>query len=158
MNLQQQIAQLVNSKIEGTDVYLVDIKVTPAKITVALDHPKNLALEFCVAVSRYLQEQLEETNVFESHELEVTSPGMEEPLLVLQQYHKRTGQRVSVITFDGLKRTGRLAGADESGIVLEEEVIRKEGKKKLVSMQELRLPFTAIKETRVLFSFDKITQ
>ncbi|MFM8432633.1 MAG: ribosome assembly cofactor RimP [Bacteroidota bacterium] len=148
----------MSSKIEGTEVYLVEIKVTPAKVTVILDHPKNLGLEVCVAISRYLQEQLEESNVFESHELEVTSPGMEEPLRVLQQYRKRTGQRVSVITFDGLKRTGKLVAADAEGILLEEESIKKEGKKKILEVQPVRLPFTSIKETRVLFSFDKIKQ
>lgn len=156
MNLQQRITDLVASKVEGTEVYLVEIKVSPAKVTVILDHPKNLGLEICVAVSRYLQEQLEESGVFESHELEVTSPGMEEPLRVLQQYRKRTGQRVSVITFDGLKRTGKLAATDEEGIVLEEELVKKEGKKKTNEVQSVRLPFTSIKETRVLFSFDKI--
>jgi ribosome maturation factor RimP len=130
--------------------------VTPAKVTVVLDHPKSLALDICVTVSRYLQEQLESSEVFESHELEVTSPGMEEPLRVLQQYHKRTGNKVSVITFDGLKRFGKLLAADSEGILLEEETIKKEGKKKLVVHEQLRLPFTSIKETRVIFSFDKI--
>ncbi len=65
-----------------------------------------MKLDDCIAINRYLQKELENTDVFEKHELEVGSPGMEEPLKVLKQFHKRIGQKVSVLTFDGIKRTG----------------------------------------------------
>lgn len=156
MNLQQQIQALVEEKIAGTDNYLVEIKVSPSKITVILDHPRSLNLDECVAVSRYLHEQLEPSNVFEKHELEVSSPGMEEPLKVLPQYHKRLNHRVSVLQFDGMKRTGLLRAADEHGILLDEEYTIKEGKKKTIGHREVTISYDQIKETRVIFSFDKI--
>lgn len=156
MNLQQQIQALVEEKIAGTDNYLVEIKVSPSKITVILDHPRSLSLDVCVAVSRYLHEQLETTEVFEKHELEVSSPGMEEPLKVLPQYHKRLNHRVSVLQFDGNKRTGILLSADTKGILINEEFTIKEGKKKTIGLRETAIPYDQIKETRVLFSFDKI--
>lgn len=156
MNLQQHIQALVEEKIAGTGAYLVEIKVSPSKITVILDHPKSLSLDQCVAVSRYLHEQLETSDVFEKHELEVSSPGMEEPLKVLPQYHKRLNHRVSVLQFDGIKRTGILKAADEKGIMLDEEFIIKEGKKKTTGYREATILYEQIKETRVIFSFDKI--
>lgn len=156
MNLQQQISSLVESKLSGSGNYLVEVKVSPSKITVVLDHPKSLSLDSCIMISRYLHEVLDESDVFEKHELEVTSPGMEEPLRVLQQYQKRLNHRVGVVTFDGLKRTGRLKEADAEGIVLEEETTIKSGSKRTVQLSDLRLPFSQIKETRVIFSFDKI--
>jgi ribosome maturation factor RimP len=156
MNLQEQIRSLVEKQIEGTEIYLVEVRVSPAKIVVTLDHPKNLPLDECVKISRYLHEQLDESDVFERHELEVGSPGMEEPLKVLQQYRKRINQRVSVITFDGLKRSGILKDADSDGLVLDEEFTVREGSKKSIAHREVRLPFEQIKDTRVIFSFDKI--
>lgn len=156
MNLQQQIQALVEEKISGTDNYLVEVKVSPSKIIVIIDHPRSLSLDECVAVSRFLQDRLETTDVFEKHELEVSSPGMEEPLKVLQQYHKRMNHRVAVVTFDGRKRTGILKEATGNGIVIDEEVTIKNGSKKSIELRELPLTFEQIKETRVLFSFDKI--
>ncbi|MFM2136479.1 MAG: hypothetical protein RL021_1879 [Bacteroidota bacterium] len=156
MNLQHQIQALVEEQIAGTDIYLVEVKVSPAKIVVTLDHPKNLPLDECVRVNRFLHERLDDTDIFERHELEVGSPGMEEPLKVLPQYRKRINQRVSVTTFDGLKRSGILKDADAEGLLLDEEYTVRTGSKKSTALREVRLPFTQIKETRVIFSFDKI--
>lgn len=156
MNLAQQIQSLVEQQIAGTEIYLVEVKTSPSKIIVTLDHPRNLPLDECVKISRFLHEQLEATDVFEKHELEVGSPGMEEPLKVLAQYRKRLNHRVAVITFDGMKRNGILKAADEAGILLDEEFTVREGSKKSIGHREVSLRFDQIKETRVIFSFDKI--
>lgn len=81
---------------------------------------------------------------------------MEEPLKVLQQYNKRIGKNVNVVTFDGLRHTGVLKAASTDGIELEETIIVKEGKKKEKQIQHITIPFSNIKETRVIFSFNKI--
>ena len=156
MSLKEQIAQLVEEKIASTDNFLVEIKTTPGKIAVIIDHPKGVKIEDCVAINRFLHEKLDETNIFDQHELEVGSPGMEEPLKILPQYKKRIGQQVSVLTFDGVKRKGTLLNADEIGIELNEENIVRTNNKKAVIHQLNIIPFTEIKETRVIFSFDKI--
>ncbi|TAH40380.1 MAG: hypothetical protein EYC69_11250 [Bacteroidetes bacterium] len=156
MNLKEQIVDLVSSKLEGTENFLVEVKVSPSKIIVSLDNPKGMKLDDCVSINRFLQQELENTDVFVKHELEVGSPGMEEPLKVLKQFHKRIGQKVSVLTFDGLKRTGTLLGADEKLLMLEEEVSVKTGKKKEIQKSRVEIPFDQIKETKVNFSFDKI--
>jgi ribosome maturation factor RimP len=156
MNIQEEVARLVGEKIASTENFLVEVKVSPGKIAVIIDHPKGVKIEDCVAINRYLHQQLDETDVFDRHELEVGSPGMEEPLKILPQYLKRLGQEVSVITFDGLKRKGILNSADSDHIEITEEVITREGKKKIHNKKVTSIPFTEIKETRVIFSFDKI--
>ncbi len=143
-------------KIAGSENFLVEVKVSPNKILVSIDHPKNVKIEDCVIINRFLQEKLENTDVFVRHELEVGSPGMEEPLKVLPQYSKRLGREVSVLTFDGLKRTGTLMKADAEGITLNEEITVKDGNKKEKQKKINSIPFTNIKETRVIFSFDKL--
>ena len=109
MALNDQIQSLVQEKIAGTENFLVEVKVSPSKVIVLIDHPQGIKIEDCVAVSRFLQEKLDTTDVFEKHELEVGSPGMEEPLKVLQQYIKRLGKNVAVTTFCGCEQhsTGR---------------------------------------------------
>ena len=157
MNIKEQIAQLVEEKIASTENYLVEVKIGSGKIAVIIDHPKGVKIEDCVAINRYLHEKLDEnSDIFEKHELEVGSPGMEEPLKILPQYKKRIGQPVSVLTFDGLKHTGVLIDADENGLEFDEEVAVGNGKKKEIEKKRNRILFTDIKETRVIFSFDKI--
>lgn len=142
--------------IASTENFLVEVKVNPGKIAVIIDHPKGVKIEDCVAINRFLHQKLDETTIFDRYELEVGSPGMEEPLKILPQYLKRIGREVSIITFDGLKRKGTLLTADENHIEISEEIITKEGKKKVIQKKHTSIPFTDIKETRVIFSFDKI--
>ena len=156
MALNDQIQSLVQEKIAGTENFLVEVKVSPSKVIVLIDHPQGIKIEDCVAVSRFLQEKLDATDVFEKHELEVGSPGMEEPLKVFQQYVKRLGKNVNVTTLDGMRHTGILIAADTNNIQLEETLIVKTGKKKEKQIQNSSIPFTNIKETKVIFSFNKI--
>jgi ribosome maturation factor RimP len=156
MNIKEQVVQLVGEKIASTENFLVEVKVNPGKIAVIIDHPVGVKIEDCVAINRFLHEKLDESDIFEKYELEVGSPGMEEPLKILPQYQKRIGQEVSVLTFDGNKRKGTLTAVDDTHLEISEEVITKEGKKKIIHKKQTSIPFTEIKETRVLFSFDKI--
>src|SRR5690348_996913 len=113
MNIKDELVKLVGQKIASTENFLVEVIVNPGKIAVIIDHPKGVKIEDCVSINRFLHEQLGETDIFDKYELEVGSPGMEEPLKILPQYYKRIGQEVSVLTFDGQKRKGTLTAADE---------------------------------------------
>ncbi len=156
MNIKEQIKLLVEEKIASTENFLVEVKVSSGKIVVIIDHQKGVKIEDCVAINRYLQEKLDENGFFEKYELEVGSPGMEEPLKILPQYKKRIGQYVSVLTFDGLKRSGILVSADDHFLEINVEIKISNGKKKEIQTKLNKIPFTDIKETRVIFSFDKI--
>jgi ribosome maturation factor RimP len=157
MNVKEQIAGLVEEKIRDSGHFLVEVKTLPGKIVVFIDHPlTGVKLEDCIAVARFLQDRPGLEQLFEKNELEVSSPGMDEPFKVLPQYVKRQGKRVSVITFDGRKREGILISASEEGIELEETAEKKtNGKKELVSTLH-RIPFSQIKETRMNYSIDKL--
>ena len=156
MNIKEEIELLVEEMIASTENFLVEIKVNPGKIVVIIDHPKGVKIEDCVAINRSLHEKLDENGLFEKYELEVGSPGMEEPLKILAQYEKRIGQQVSVLTFDGMKHSGKLLSADKNFLELNEDKIVHNGKKKEIQNILNKIPFTEIKETRVIFSFDKI--
>ncbi len=156
MDLKEEITKLVEEQIATTGHFLVETKVSSGKVLVLIDHPVGVKIEDCVRINRHLQNHFENSNVFETHELEVGSPGMEEPLKVIPQFTKRLGQEVSVLTLDGLKRTGTLLNVDENGIDIDETTVIKTGNKKEKQKQQHNIPFTNIKETRVIFSFDKI--
>src|SRR5689334_4503119 len=109
MVLKEQIAQVAQEKLAESGLFLVEVKMLPARIVVYIDHPSTgVKVEDCILLSRYLQQHEALAEAFEKNELEVSSPGMDEPLKVLGQYKKRVGQRIEVITFDGMKREGVL--------------------------------------------------
>ena len=152
-----RIAYFATEKLDELGLFLVEVRTQPGKIVVYIDHPsEGIRLEDCIAVSRYLEEVPELEEIFQKNELEVSSPGMDEPLKVLPQYRKRIGKRISVLTFDGMKREGILTAAGDDGIELEETREKKVNGKKEAQTTILRYPFTAVKEIRPVFSFDKL--
>ena len=146
-----EIREIVNSKLAGTDCFIVDIKVRTGKITVLLDKPTGIRIEECAEVNRDLLGKLEGKGVLENCGIEVSSPGMDEPLKVLPQYHRRIGKQVSVVTKDGLRREGILKSADENEVVIEES-IRDNGKKSFQT-HDRRIPMNEVKETKIGFKF-----
>ena len=149
-----QITDLVNEAIAGTDIYLVDVKVTADnKITLYLDNSTRITIDECAKVSKFVEEKLNRD--VEDFELTVSSPGLDEPFKHLLQYKKRIGSQVAVVTKEGLKVVGKLNAVDESGIVIEQKGKEKvEGKKgRQVVISNVNLMFNQIKETKLVLSF-----
>ena len=148
-----EIKQLVSSKLEGSDCFIVDIKINPGKIVVLLDKPTGIKIEECADVNRDLRDKLEGRGILEKYGIEVSSPGMEEPLRVLAQYYRRIGKQMGIVTKDGMRKEGILKSADENEIVIE-ETIREKNNGKKTSHTELRtIPMSEIKEAKVIFKF-----
>lgn len=150
------IKKLVEEKLED-DLFLVDISIKPTnKIFVAIDRNSGLKINDCVIISRHIEANLNRD--VEDYELEVSSPGLEQPYKVLKQYQKRLGKNVQVITKEGKRYEGKLTNASEAGINIEEEkTVRIEGKKgKQKITNNIALPFNQIKETKALITFGKL--
>jgi ribosome maturation factor RimP len=156
MELKDQVKQALEEKMKGTETFLVDIKASYSKIAVFVDHPKGLKLEDCAEISRYLESKPELLGAFETHELEVSSPGMDEPLKVLKQYEKRIGQEVSILMKDGIRKNGTLKSANENEVVILETVHKKGAGKNTFQTVEHNVAMDEIKETKVVFNFNKI--
>jgi ribosome maturation factor RimP len=85
----------------------------------------------------------------------VSSPGLDKPFRVLEQYQKNIGRAVKVVPLEGLVVKGELKEVTADGIAVEYTVKERiEGRKKketLVKQEELS--FNNIKETTVIISF-----
>ena len=66
------------------------------------------------------------------YQLEVSSPGMSNPLKVPMQYIKRIGRTLEITTTKGIKHTAILKHADDEKIIIEEIIELKKNKKQLV--------------------------
>jgi ribosome maturation factor RimP len=148
------IEDLVKQKIEGTDIYIVDISISASnKITIEIDKPDGILISDCLAISRQVENNLDREK--DDFELMVSSPGIDQPFKILKQYQKYIGKKVSTKTNEGKKITGVLEEVNEEQIKLSEEVKEKvPGKSKKIKVKkEYIIPFKEIKETKLVISF-----
>jgi len=153
MQIEDRVRALVEEKIaERPDLFVVRVKMhANGLLEILLDGDQGVAIEDCAQVSRHVGFHLEEENLVDrAYRIEVSSPGLDTPLLLPRQYLKNLGRNVSVKTAAGKTREGRLAGVSESVIVIEEKT-KEKGEKAVVHSREI--PFGNIMETKVLISF-----
>jgi ribosome maturation factor RimP len=149
----EEIRTLVEAFIRGTDQFLVDIKLSPSKLAVFLDKPTGITLEECAALNRHLSTELETTGFLEKHELEVSSPGMDMPLVVMQQYLRRIGKEIKVMLKDGKEAKGILQAAGENEFEMLAVTERKESKKKIRTEAVQKFAYSDVRETKLIFNF-----
>jgi ribosome maturation factor RimP len=135
--------------LAGTDIFLVGVKVDHNnKIFVHIDTPKGISIDECVRVSRELEEKLDRER--EDFALEVSSPGLDSPFRVIEQYQKNVGRKISLVKTDGERLEGILRKTDENGIEIE-MTRSKKGQPK--DPELLELSFTEIKSGKASIQF-----
>ncbi len=147
---EQQIWDLTEELIKDTDIFIVDIHISNRKkVEVFLDSDSGLPISECVKINRKLYQQIVESGVFQDGEfsLDVSSPGLDQPLKLARQYHKNKGRLVQVTSTDGIIE-GRMVEVSDDGITVEQK------KKKETNM--IKLPFDDIIKTKILVEFKKI--
>lgn len=149
----QQIEQLVDQLLENHPEYFrVTVKIKPTNnVKVFIDGDNGVTIEKCVSFNRQLYKLIEEAAMYPEGEfsLEVSSPGVGEPLKMHRQYTKNIGREIEVVFADGSKKEGKLLQVAEADIILEHT----EGKGKKAVTQQLVIPFENIKSTTVQIKF-----
>ncbi len=158
---QKAIEDFVNAQLNGSeDVFLVEVKVIPGNnIKVFLDADNGITIEKCIKINRALYNQIEESELFPNGDfsLEVSSPGIEEPLKLHRQYKKNIGRTVEITMNDGTIKEGKLTTVNNDEIVIEEKNIQKK-KAPPDSYRDNRdkitnILFNQVKHAKVLVTF-----
>jgi ribosome maturation factor RimP len=132
--------------------FLVDIRIKPTNnIKVYIDADQGASIEKLVQLNRRLYKDIEESNFFPNGDfsLEVSSPGLDEPLKMRRQYVKNIGREVEVLLNEGIKKEGKLLAVTDEEITLEEE----KGKNKKKEIVQHTIPFNQIKTTKIQIKF-----
>jgi ribosome maturation factor RimP len=132
--------------------FLVDVWIKPTNnVKIFIDADKGISIADLISYNRKLYKILEESSLFPDGDfsLEVSSPGLDEPLKLHRQYKKNEGRFAEVILQDGTRKEGRISEASEDGIVLEIETGK--GKKKEVKQETIL--FSDIKTTKIQVKF-----
>lgn len=149
----QAITDKVNALIgEDPELFLVELRIKPTNnIKVYIDGNQGISVDKLVQYNRKLYKLIEEAGMYPEGEfsLELSSPGLDEPLKLHRQYIKNTGRFVEVLLMDGVKREGKLVTATETEIAVEE--IKGKGKKAETILH--MIPFDQIKTTKIQIKF-----
>jgi ribosome maturation factor RimP len=142
------IEKLINEFINGTGIFLVAVKASSAnRIIVLADTMKDITIDQCAAIHRHLEKSLDRET--EDFELQVSSPGLDMPFAVIEQYHKNEGKKVEVTDNDGTKYSGVLKNVTSGGFELETEV---KVKGRMKEIKEISFNFDQVKSTRAILT------
>jgi len=155
MNNENQVSVIAGKLnellIEYPGYFLVDISIKPTNnIKVFVDADQGAAIDQLSKINRALYKWVEET-IFPNGDfsIEVSSPGLDEPLKMDRQYLKNVGRFLEVLLKTGIRKEGKLISASENEIVLEEE--KGHGKRKeLIQHKILK---EEIKTTKIQIKF-----
>jgi ribosome maturation factor RimP len=141
-----KVLDIVKDALEGTEKYLINMRITPDnRIYVDIDGDNGITIDDCIELSRTIENSLNREE--EDFELNVSSAGADAPLKMPRQYRRHIGREVSVETFDNGTVEGTLTSADDNQFV-----IHIKGTKQ-VAPKDLTFAYTDIKSAKVVLKF-----
>ena len=151
MDAAEEIRQIAEGKLKDSSQFVVEVIVSskrkPQKVTVVVDGDAGISIDDCADISREVAKVLDDSFVLtDSYVLEVTTPGLDQPLKLHRQYKKNIGRRMRIKASDKVVE-GKLVGVSDSGVTIEQG----DGKKIEKSVVELK--FSEIDKSIVLVSF-----
>ncbi len=150
----QELTEFINATLDGSDLFLVEVKVSADNvIDVAIDSMGSVTIDQCVELNNKVLSHFDRD--VEDYELTVGSYGISDPFKVPQHYQKNIGGSVEVLTADGKKLKGTLKSADQDGFVLTiTKKVKLEGKKRPEMVDEdLNYKYSEIKYTKNIIQF-----
>ena len=153
MDIIKHIESLISSYIEENDLFIVEISLKPSsrglRLLILVDGKPNVTIDQCAFISKMVGREIEEKGLIDTaYHLEVSSPGMDKPFKVKEQYIKNVGRVVQVIDNEGAEYKGELLSITDTGILLKKEVAKK-GAEPI----ETKLSFDQINKTKLVISF-----
>jgi ribosome maturation factor RimP len=139
MEVKDKIIEWITPYITEHDLFLVDVKIQGGKkVEVFVDSDEGIKISQCAEISRLLESHLDGSGLVSEHYmLDVSSPGMSNPLKVLRQYKRRIGRELSIVKTDGTTLDVVLKEVKEDSIIVETILSEPKGKKKKKDAEEV---------------------
>ncbi len=146
---EQKIKDTAKEIVEKNNFFLIDLNFrgNPKQrvIEIFIDGEKNISAEDCAMVSREINKKIEEENLLESsYRLDVSSPGVDRPLIYLKQFPKHVNRNMEII-FEQEDQTkkikAKLLNVEDENLVFQH------------NNNEIIINFNKIQKAKVLVSF-----
>lgn len=146
--IQDRLAEVLTKRFQEEDLadcFLVDIKSHPKnKVEVFVESDDVLTIDKCRKISRFLENEIEERGWMpDKYTLDVSSPGLDNPLKLHRQYIKNVGRKIGLKVNDEVASvSGKLLKVTDSHITVEQK-----------KSESVEIPFDKIIEAKILVSF-----
>lgn len=145
-----KIEEIINEHIAERDMFLVSLKVSTAnRITVLADTMKGITIDECAELHRFLEKQLDRDT--EDFELQVSSPGLDAPFRVIQQYYRNEGNMIELTDMNGEKYKGKLKNVTDGGFELETMI---KGRGRPPVTEELSFNYDQVKTAKAVLTIN----
>ena len=156
MNLEKTLIAHVE-EILSDDQFLVELKVLEgnSRISVLVDTEEGILINDCGILSRSLGDYIEENELIEeAYTLEVSSPGLDQPLLRIEQYKKSVGRDLRILLKDGPEISGRLESVSVDSIDFTPFNTRTKKKSKEYEKELIKIELSNILKAYIIVSFN----
>ncbi|MEB2295328.1 MAG: hypothetical protein HUU44_13270 [Ignavibacteriaceae bacterium] len=144
----ENIREIAHRVAEQNKLLLIELIVRGSEssrvIEVFIDGENNITADQCALVSSEISKQIDEKELLKSYRLDVSSPGVDRPLVHLKQYPKHLNRLFEVefgSSVEPTKFKGKL-------ISVEDEILT------FQSNKEIKIKFQDILKAKVLISFN----
>jgi ribosome maturation factor RimP len=149
-----KIESAVLNWLDDKEIFLVEVSLSSDnRVRVYIDSVDGVSINKCVELSRYLNSAFDREE--EDYDLEVSSPGLDMPLKVKEQFKKNLNKEISIVLIDGKKYKGILTAFDDEGIEAEVKLkVKADNQKKKKEIIEKQIfKFNDIKAVKPVVSF-----
>lgn len=155
MQSRESLTKMAESLLKDPSHFVVDVvlstKPGSKRVLVLVDGDQGISIDDCAELSRAMSTQLDEDDTWEdAYTLEVSTPGLDQPLKLKRQYVKNRGREVKVMTKDKQWIAGKLVEVSEDSITLLRSMTNE---KKQKEEQTVTINFDQLEKTLVQVSF-----
>lgn len=151
MGVKELITSIIEDELKETDSFLVGIDSNQAETSIRffIDGIEGVSIQLCSQLSRKISRILDEEYTDDQPiRYEISSPGAEEPLVDLRQFHKHVGREIAVELNDDKIIQGELTKVLDDAIHLEVAV-------SIHKTEEKTIVFDQINKSTVKISFKR---
>jgi len=154
MSLRNKVSKLLDEALETRpDIFVLDFNISENNdITITLDGDNGVSIDDIVYFSRQIEHNLDRDE--EDFSLTISSFDVTKAFQFKRQYEKNLNREIKVKTDEGEKK-GKLISVNNEEIIIENKVRepKKTGKGKVTVVKQETIPFSQIKEAKVVLKF-----
>ncbi len=117
MSVKHLISKIIEKELVGTDCFLVGVDTNMAETDLKyfIDGSEGVSVQICTKLSRKISRILDEEYLDETPiRYEISSPGIDQPLIDKRQYVQHIGRDLAIIKNDNSEIEGELQSVNDT--------------------------------------------
>lgn len=126
MDIYEEILGIIKPLLDDMNVELVELQYNRSKrssVRIFVWQDGGISLDTCTEISRQMSDLLDRKDIIDgTYTLEVSSPGVDRPLVTRRDFQRQIGRKAKVISKSNDKTKtvhGRILSADDAHVVLD---------------------------------------